>query len=381
MPIRVFAAFGTRPEAIKMAPVIKVLSEDPHFEVVTGVTGQHREMLDQVLKLFGITPQYDLNIMQVRQELPPTFVRAFSGLDEVLKVDKPDIVLVHGDALTAFAGSLAAFFNQVPVGHVEAGLRTNNKYSPFPEEINRRLAGVLADVHFAPTETARDNLLREGVDAKSIYVTGNTVIDALSTTIWQNYEFNHPILRNNDHKGRIILVEVHRRENWGAPMEQMCLALLDILAQFPDCQIIFPVHFNPVVREVVMPHLSGNERIILLDPLDTDDFHNLMARSDLILTDSGGLQEEAPSLGVPVLVMRENTERPEAVQAGTAKVVGTSRTNIVAAAVTLLGDEMAYEQMATARNPYGDGHASLRIAQGLLHYFGRIPSKPEDWRS
>jgi len=363
-----------------MAPVIKALSESPHFEVTTGVTGQHREMLDQVLKLFGITPQYDLNIMQARQELPSTFVRAFSGLETLIKSDKPDIVIVHGDALTAFAGSLAAFFNKVPVGHVEAGLRTNNRYSPFPEEINRRLAGVLADVHFAPTCAARNNLLKEGIDAGSIYVTGNTVIDALSTTIWQNYEFNHPVLRNNVHTGRIILVEVHRRENWGAPMEQMCLALLDILEQFQDCQIVFPVHLNPVVREVVMPHLANQQRITLLDPLDTDDFHNLMARSDLVLTDSGGLQEEAPSLGVPVLVMRENTERPEAVRAGTVKVVGTTRTNIVAAAATLLGDRQAYEEMAQARNPYGDGHASLRIVQGLLHYFGISTDRPMDWK-
>jgi UDP-N-acetylglucosamine 2-epimerase (non-hydrolysing) len=381
MAIRVFAAFGTRPEAVKMAPVIKLLSANPDFEVITGVTGQHREMLDQVLALFSIEPRYDLKIMRERQELPSTFVLAFSGLSDILKAEKPDIVLVHGDALTAFAGSLAAFFNKIPVGHVEAGLRTNDKYLPYPEEMNRRLAGVLADLHFAPTQAAKENLLREGISPQAVFVTGNTVIDALKTTIWQNYEFKHPLLRNNVYEGRTILVEVHRRENWGAPMEEMCQALLDILHLFPDCSIIFPVHLNPAVRDVVMPRLEGQERVTLLDPLDTDDFHNLMARSDLILTDSGGLQEEAPSLGVPVLVMRENTERPEAVAAGTVKVVGTHRANIVAAASQLLGNREAYDSMATAANPYGDGRASQRIEQALLYHFRKKHHRPQEWDS
>lgn len=379
MSIKVFTVFGVRPEAIKMAPVIAELSRRPEFSVAACVTGQHREMLDQVLRLFHIQPRYDLNIMKDRQTLPGTFSRALTGLDDIFRADRPDIILVHGDTLTTFAGSLAAFFNQIPIGHVEAGLRTHNKYLPFPEEMNRKLTGSLADVHFAPTNASKANLLREGVDLGSIYVTGNTVIDALSTTIREGYEYHDTRLRDTVLDRRVLLVEVHRRENWGEPMRDMCLALLDIINRFEDCQIVFPVHLNPVVRDVVLPHLSGHERITLLDPLDTDDFHNLMSRSHLILTDSGGLQEEAPSLGVPVLVMRNNTERPEAVDAGTVRVVGTSRFGIVSHAAELLGNRCAYEAMSKAVNPYGDGRASQRVAEGLLHFFGKRTTRPAEW--
>ncbi|MBS3985976.1 MAG: UDP-N-acetylglucosamine 2-epimerase (non-hydrolyzing) [Selenomonadales bacterium] len=382
MAIKVFTVFGVRPEAVKMAPVISELGRYPEFSVSVCVTGQHRAMLDQVLRLFSIEPKYDLNIMRERQTLPETFARALTGLDEIFRADRPDIVLVHGDTSTTLAGSLAAFYNQVPVGHVEAGLRTHEKYLPFPEEINRKLTGSLADLHFAPTPTAKGNLLREGVREESIFITGNTVIDALATTVRPDYEYHDAALRQALAKttGRLLLVEVHRRENWGEPMQAMCLALLDVLAAFPDCRMIFPVHLNPVVREVVMPHLAGHPQITLLDPLDTDDFHNLMARSYLILTDSGGLQEEAPALGVPVLVMRTSTERPEAVEAGTVRIVGTSRAGIVAHASELLESKAAYQSMSTAINPYGDGRAAGRIAQALLHFFGRTPERPAEWR-
>ncbi|MBT9176338.1 MAG: UDP-N-acetylglucosamine 2-epimerase [Firmicutes bacterium] len=381
MAIKVFTVFGVRPEAIKMAPVIAELARHKEFSVSVCVTGQHRAMLDQVLRLFNIEPKYDLNIMRERQTLPETFARALTGLGGIFSADRPDIVLVHGDTSTTFAGSLAAFYSQVPIGHVEAGLRTHHKYLPFPEEINRKLTGALADIHFAPTETAKRNLLREGVSDASIYVTGNTVIDALATTVRPDYEYHEPALRQvvAETQGRILLVEVHRRENWGEPMHEMCLALLDILTAFPDCHIVFPVHLNPAVREVVTPHLAGHSRITLLNPLDTDDFHNLMARSYLILTDSGGLQEEAPSLGVPVLVLRNNTERPEAVEAGTVRVVGTSRAGIVAHARELLGDSAAYQAMSKAVNPYGDGKASGRIAKALLHFFGHTTERPWEW--
>jgi len=381
MTIKVFTVFGVRPEAIKMAPVIAELTRQQEFSVSVCVTGQHRAMLDQVLRLFRIEPKYDLNIMRERQTLPETFTRALTGLDEIFRTDRPDIVLVHGDTSTTLAGSLAAFYNQVPVGHVEAGLRTHQKYLPFPEEINRKLTGGLADLHFAPTQTAKSNLLKEGVRDEGIFITGNTVIDALATTVRPDYEYHDPALRSAlaQKTGRLLLVEVHRRENWGEPMHAMCLALLDVLASFPDCQMIFPVHLNPVVREVVMAHLAGHPRITLLDPLDTDDFHNLMAHSYLILTDSGGLQEEAPALGVPVLVLRTGTERPEAVLAGTVRVVGTSRAGIVAEASELLQSAAAYYAMSTAINPYGDGHASGRIAKALLHYFGHTPQRPPDW--
>lgn len=382
MAIKVFTVFGVRPEAIKMAPVIAELARYPEFDVSVCVTGQHRAMLDQVLRLFHIEPKYDLNIMRERQTLPEIFSRALTGLDEIFRADRPDMVLVHGDTSTTFAGSLAAFYSQVPIGHVEAGLRTHEKYLPYPEEINRKLTGALADLHFAPTETAKRNLLREGVDEASIYVTGNTVIDALATTVRTDYEFHEPALRRvlDEVKGRILLVEVHRRENLGAPMREMCLALLDVLAAFPDCHIIFPVHLNPAVREIVMPLLAERPRVTLLDPLDTDDFHNLMARSQLILTDSGGLQEEAPSLGVPVLVMRSSTERPEAVEAGTVRVVGTSRERIVSCAFELLGDNAAYQAMSRAVNPYGDGQASRRIAKALLYFFGPTTERPAEWK-
>lgn len=379
MTIKVFTVFGVRPEAIKMAPVIAELSRRPEFSVTTCVTGQHRQMLDQVLKLFHIAPRYDLNIMRDRQALPATFSRAVTGLDDIFRADSPDIVLVHGDTLTTFAGSLAAFFNQVPVGHVEAGLRTQHKYLPFPEEMNRKLTGAIADVHFAPTKAAKDNLLREGVCEENIYVTGNTVIDALQTTVRKEYQFHNNKLNELNFHGKLIVVEVHRRENWGEPMRQMSLAITDILQRFPECSVVFPVHLNPVVRDVVYPLLGGQERVTLLDPLDTDDFHNLMAKSHMILTDSGGLQEEAPALGIPVLVMRNNTERPKAVEAGTVKLVGTERERIVKAASELLSSDSAYQAMAQAINPYGDGKASERVVNGLLHYFKQLDARPDEW--
>ena len=376
---KVMAIFGTRPEAIKMAPVILELRKFAgEFETTVAVTAQHREMLDQVLALFRIQPDFDLNIMSAGQTLFDITSRALLGLNEILAEVEPEIVLVHGDTTTTFVGALAAFYHQIAVGHVEAGLRTGNKFSPFPEEINRKLTGALADLNFAPTDTARENLLHEGVSAEKIFVTGNTVIDALKQTVRADFNFGDKFLNGLDYENRrVILVTTHRRENLGEPMRNVYRAIKKIVAEFPDAEIIFPVHKNPRVREIVAAELGNIAQIHLIEPLDYEPFANLMNRATLILTDSGGVQEEAPALGKPVLVLRETTERPEAVTAGTVKLVGTSTEKIYAAAKILLTDAAAYAQMSNAVNPYGDGKAAARIVQALRFRYGFSDQPPE----
>ena len=370
--IRIMTVFGTRPEAIKMAPVVQALQESDRFEVVVAVTAQHREMLDQVLRLFEIEPKHDLDIMAADQTLFDVTSRSLLGLNEVLTLEKPDMVLVHGDTTTTFAGALASFYHQILVGHVEAGLRTGDKYSPYPEEMNRKLTGVLTDLHFAPTETAKENLLKEGVPAERIMVTGNTVVDALLKTVKQGYTFDDPALNKAlESEKRIILVTTHRRENLGEPMRQVYRALRDVLEAHPDTVAVFPVHKNPKVRDVVEAELGGHDRVVLIEPLDYEPFANLLNHSALILTDSGGIQEEAPSLGKPVLVLRNTTERPEAVGAGTVRLVGTDQDTVYQAAHELLSDEKAYLAMSTASNPYGDGTAAVQIVEAIEKYFSQ----------
>ncbi len=362
--------FGTRPEAIKMAPlVLELQKRSDEFESIVTVTAQHREMLDQVLEIFEVTPDYDLNIMKKQQSLAQITTRALEGLDEVMKKTQPDIVLVHGDTSTTFAASLAAFYNQIAVGHVEAGLRTWNKYSPYPEEMNRQLTGVMADLHFAPTEKSKQNLLNENKPEERIYVTGNTAIDALKTTISDSY--SNPILDELGDK-RLVLMTAHRRENLGSNMKQMFRAIKRLVEKHDDIQVIYPVHLNPVVQETANEILGNDDRIKLIEPLGVVDFHNFASRAHLILTDSGGVQEEAPSLGVPVLVLRDTTERPEGIEAGTLKLAGTEEDTIFNLANELLTDEQAYEKMSNASNPYGDGHASERIADAINDFFGKI---------
>ncbi|WP_047982599.1 non-hydrolyzing UDP-N-acetylglucosamine 2-epimerase [Ornithinibacillus contaminans] len=369
-PIKVMTIFGTRPEAIKMAPlVLELQKRSDEFESIVTVTAQHREMLDQVLEIFEVTPDYDLNIMKKQQSLAQITTRALEGLDEVMKKTQPDIVLVHGDTSTTFAASLAAFYNQIAVGHVEAGLRTWNKYSPYPEEMNRQLTGVMADLHFAPTEKSKQNLLNENKPEERIYVTGNTAIDALKTTISDSY--SNPILDELGDK-RLVLMTAHRRENLGSNMKQMFRAIKRLVEKHDDIQVIYPVHLNPVVQETANEILGNDDRIKLIEPLGVVDFHNFASRAHLILTDSGGVQEEAPSLGVPVLVLRDTTERPEGIEAGTLKLAGTEEDTIFNLANELLTDEQAYEKMSNASNPYGDGHASERIADAINDFFGKI---------
>ncbi len=366
--LKVMAVFGTRPEAIKMAPVVLELKKHPEeIETIVAVTAQHREMLDQVLDLFGIVPDYDLDIMAQGQTLFDITSKAMLGLNTVLTEAKPDIILVHGDTTTTFAGALAAFYHQIKVGHVEAGLRTHNKYSPYPEEMNRKLTGAIADLHFAPTSTAEGNLAKESITGMNVFVTGNTVIDALLATVNKDYVFDHPVLQNIDYEGsKVILVTTHRRENLGEPMRHVYQALAQLIADYPDAQIVFPMHKNPRVREVVAEELGGMERVHLIDPLDYEPFANLLARAYLVLTDSGGIQEEAPALGKPVLVLRDTTERPEAIEAGTVKLIGTDKQRVYDEASLLLSNREEYAKMAEACNPYGDGHASERIVQALL---------------
>lgn len=376
-PIRVMSIFGTRPEAIKMAPLVLELKKRPEqFEAIVTVTAQHREMLDQVLKIFNITPDFDLNIMKERQTLAQITTRALEGLDKVMQETKPDIVLVHGDTTTTFASSLAAYYNQIAVGHVEAGLRTWNKYSPFPEEMNRQLTGVMADLHLSPTEKSKQNLLNENKDESTIFVTGNTAIDALATTVSE--EYTHPILEKVGNK-RLVLMTAHRRENLGENMKQMFRAIKRLVDEHEDIHVVYPVHLNPVVQETAKDILGNNDRVSLIEPLDVVDFHNFASRAHLILTDSGGVQEEAPSLGVPVLVLRDTTERPEGIEAGTLKLAGTDEDNIYQLANELLTDETEYKKMAQASNPYGDGKASERIADAILYHFGRTDKKPESF--
>ena len=377
--IKVMTVFGTRPEAIKMAPIVLELQKHPDkITPVVAVTAQHREMLDQVLGLFQITPDHDLDIMAQGQTLFDITSKAMMGLDKVLEQEKPDIVLVHGDTTTTFAGALAAYYHQTTVGHVEAGLRTHDKYSPFPEEMNRKLTGCIADLNFAPTETSESNLLAENVKPESIFVTGNTVIDALHHTVKDDFQFEDELLQNIDfeHK-RIILVTTHRRENLGEPMRHVYKALRQLTEEFDDVEVVFPVHKNPKVREVVREELGGLEKVHLIDPLDYEPFANLMHKAHLILTDSGGVQEEAPALGKPVLVLRDTTERPEAVAAGTVKLIGTDRDVVYNEARTLLTDEKAYSRMAEAVNPYGDGKASERIIQAILYHYGLADERPD----
>ena len=369
--IKVMTVFGTRPEAIKMAPVVLELQKHPDTIIpVVAVTAQHRDMLDQVLNLFKIKPDYDLDIMAAEQTLFDITSRSMLGLDKVLQKEKPDIVLVHGDTTTTFAGALAAYYHQISVGHVEAGLRTHNKYSPFPEEMNRKLTGSIADLHFAPTDTSKVNLLEESVNEEGIFVTGNTVIDALHKTVRDDFVFDSELLQNIDYGGkRVILVTTHRRENLGEPMRQVYKALRKLVDEFADVEVVFPVHKNPKVREVVSQELGGLDKVHLIDPLDYEPFANLMHRSHLILTDSGGVQEEAPALGKPVLVLRDTTERPEAVAAGTVKLIGTDKDVVYNEAKLLLTDEAEYKKMAEASNPYGDGKASARIIQAILYHY------------
>lgn len=363
----VLLVFGTRPEAIKMCPLVKELKENSQIRTTVCVTGQHREMLQQVLETFAVTPDYDLNIMQDGQDLYDVTSRVLLGMREVLHEEAPDAVLVHGDTSTAFAAGLAAFYSRIPVGHVEAGLRTYNLYSPYPEEYNRQAIGLSAKWHFAPTETAREQLLKEGKDPEKIYVTGNTGIDALKTTIKPDY--SHPIL---DWAGsdRLLVLTAHRRENLGRPMQEMFRAVRRILNDFPDTKAVYPIHMNPAVRQIAREELGGCDRIRLIEPLPAEDFHNFMNRSCLILTDSGGIQEEAPALGKPVLVMRDTTERPEGVAAGTLRLTGTAEEAIYSACKELLEDPEEYRKMAEAKNPYGDGYASKRIREILERELG-----------
>ena len=371
--IKVMTIFGTRPEAIKMAPLVKELEKNSdRIESIVCVTAQHREMLDQVLKIFDIKPDYDLDIMHERQTLVNIATRALEGLDEIMKEVKPDVVLVHGDTSTTFAGSLAAYYNQILLGHVEAGLRTYDKYFPFPEEINRRITGVIADMHFAPTKRNENNLLSENTPKENIYVTGNTVIDALKTTVKDDYEFSDEGLKtlNWDTK-KVIVMTAHRRENLGEPLKNICRAVLRIVNDFDDVEVVYPVHLNPAVREVVFDILGNHDRIKLIDPLNADELHNAIKRGYLVLTDSGGLQEEAPSLGKPVLVLRNETERPEAVDAGTVKIAGVNEDNIYNMTKELIENVNEYEKMAHAVNPYGDGHASERIVKAIIERFDK----------
>jgi len=365
---KVMTIFGTRPEAIKMAPLVLELEKYEEIESIVTVTAQHREMLDQVLEAFDVTPDYDLNIMKSRQTLVDVATRGLEGLDGIMKEAEPDIVLVHGDTATTFIGSLAAFYNKIAVGHVEAGLSTWNKYSPYPEEMNRQLTGVIADLHFSPTEKSAQNLLNEGKDESRIYITGNTAIDALHTTVRE--EYSHPILEKiGDDK--MILLTAHRRENLGEPMRNMFRAINRLLDKHNDIQIVYPMHMNPAVREVADEILGDNERVHLIEPLEVVDFHNFAARSHIILTDSGGIQEEAPSLGKPVIVLRDTTERPEGIEAGTLKLAGTEEETIFDLTDELLSNPAAYDEMAKASNPYGDGEASRRIVEALLDFLNK----------
>ncbi|MFS0879511.1 non-hydrolyzing UDP-N-acetylglucosamine 2-epimerase [Metabacillus niabensis] len=373
--IKVMTIFGTRPEAIKMAPLVLELEKFPNeIESIVTVTAQHRQMLDQVLELFNVTPDYDLNIMKDRQTLTGVTTRALEGLDNVMKEVKPDLVLVHGDTTTTFVASLAAFYNQIAVGHVEAGLRTWNKYSPFPEEVNRQITGVIADLHFSPTDKSEANLLQENKKADTIYVTGNTAIDALKTTVKDTY--THDVIEKLG-SDRMILLTAHRRENLGEPMRNMFRAIKRLVTEHDDVQVVYPVHLNPAVREVADEILGNDPKIHLIEPLGVYDFHNFASRAHIILTDSGGVQEEAPSLGVPVLVLRDTTERPEGIEAGTLKLAGTDEETIYKLAYELLNNKEEYEKMSKASNPYGDGQASNRIVQAILHYFGKSEAKPE----
>ncbi len=378
--LRIMSVFGTRPEAIKMCPLVQELASRPEIESLCCVTAQHRQMLDSVLEVFHLKPDYDLDIMTPRQTLSTITSKCLLGMEGAIEALRPDMILVHGDTSTTFAGALSAFYHQIPVGHVEAGLRTYDKYSPFPEEMNRKLVSAIADLYFCPTVNNKNNLLREGI-TEGLFVTGNTVIDALKTTVRQDYRFATEALNGLPYgEKKIILVTCHRRENYGEPMKQIMLALREIAETHEDVELVYPVHLSPVVREAVDAYLRGAPRVHLIDPLSADEMHNLMARCYLVMTDSGGLQEEAPALGKPVLVLRRETERPEAVEAGTVKLAGVDREIIVSMADRLIRNKDAYREMAHAVNPYGDGHACRRIADAILWHFGR-GERPADYQA
>ena len=378
---RIMSVFGTRPEAIKMAPLVKELAACEDLESICCLTGQHREMLDSVMEIFHLQSDYDLNIMEQRQTLSTITTKTLLGMDGVIDEARPDMILVHGDTSTTFAGALSAFYHQIPVGHVEAGLRTWDKYSPFPEEMNRTLVGDIADLHFSPTRANADNLRREGIGGE-IFITGNTAIDAMRYTVQPDYVFRTPLLNQLDFSGkRVIVLTCHRRENYGKAMEDIMQAVARIAAEHTDVEVVYPVHLSPVVRACAAQYLEGKDRIHLIDPIDVQEMHNLMARCDLVMTDSGGLQEEAPALGKPVLVLRRETERPEAIAAGTVKLAGVCYDEITAMANQLLEDPAAYAAMAIAVNPYGDGRACRRIAQAIRWHFGLTEVRPADFQA
>ena len=377
--IKVMTIFGTRPEAIKMAPLVLELERQPErFESIVTVTAQHRQMLDQVLDIFQIKPDYDLDVMKDRQTLADITANVLIGLESVMKEAKPDIVLVHGDTTTTFAAGISAFYNQIKVGHVEAGLRTWNKYSPFPEEMNRQVTDVLADMYFAPTIESEANLLQENHPADKIFITGNTAIDALQETVKEKY--HHEVLTKIASGNRLVLMTMHRRENQGVPMERVFHAIRQVVDKHEDVEVVYPVHLNPVVQEAADRILGNHPRIHLIAPLDVIDFHNLASRSYMIMSDSGGVQEEAPSLGVPVLVLRDTTERPEGVAAGTLRLVGTETDAVLEAMTELLEDPSAHQKMAEASNPYGDGLASKRILDAIAYEFGLSTEKPASFQ-
>ena len=376
--IKVMTVFGTRPEAIKMCPLVLELKKYENIIPVVCVTAQHREMLDQVLRIFDIKPDYDLDIMKTRQSLGGITTRVLEGMEDVLKKEKPDVVLVHGDTSTSFVAALAAFYEQIKVGHVEAGLRTYDIYSPFPEEMNRQLTGRIANVHFSPTQRNFDNLIKENVSEDRIYITGNTVIDALKTTVKDDYVFENECLKSLDFENRrVIIVTAHRRENLGKPLEDICTAISELVDEYSDIEVVYPVHLNPAVKDTAWKILGNKERVHLIEPLDVMELHNAISRSFMVMTDSGGIQEEAPALAKPVLVLRRETERPEAVAAGTVKIAGVDKNVIKSLAKELLDNPDEYKKMAQASNPYGDGEASRRICEALLYEFRLSDNKPD----
>ena len=378
--IKVLSIFGTRPEAIKMAPIIKEMENCEHISGQVCVTAQHRQMLDQVLDIFNIKPDYDLNIMTQNQTLTGITINALKGLEDILEKSNPDIILVHGDTTTTFVGSLAAFYKKIKIGHVEAGLRTYNKYEPFPEEMNRKLTGAMADLHFAPTSLSKENLLKENICENNIFITGNTSVDCVKTTVNKDYKFSCDTLNHIDYESKkVITMTAHRRENLGEPLENICNAILQIVKDNKDVEVVYAVHFNPLVREVANRILGDNPRIHLIDPIDMTDMHNLIDRSYMVMTDSGGLQEEVPSLKKPVLVLRNVTERPEGVTAGVLKLAGTEKDNIVSLATEILTNKDTYNSMVNAKNPFGDGFASKRIVDAILYHFKKIEQKPKNF--
>ena len=377
--IRVLSVFGTRPEAIKMAPLVLELAKRPEFVSMCCLTGQHRQMLDSVMEIFELKADYDLNIMEKQRTLSTITTKTILGMDRVLEEAKPDLVLVHGDTSTTFAGALAAFYHKVTVGHVEAGLRTYEMYSPFPEEMNRTLVGDIARLHFSPTVANAENLRKEAVQGE-IFITGNTVIDAMRTTVRPDFVFANPALNVMDFGKRVITLTCHRRENYGQPMEDIMSAVRELVEKYEDIEVVYPVHLSPVVQECAKRNLGDLSRVHLIEPLDVNEMHNLMARSYMIMTDSGGLQEEAPAMGKPVLVLRKETERPEAIAAGTVKLAGVDKADIIRLASELLEDENVYQSMARAVNPYGDGTACARIAEAIKWHFGFRQDRPEDFK-